>query len=197
MNCLNVIKPIWATAETKKLKRKEIMYLASRGKWKVPSFSQYCVRSKTLIITYLLTPWSRDLLEKLTVSQLVKKYTGFYGNRRFITGFTSVQHLSLSWSRPIKSTSPHPSYWRFIVILQFHLRLGLSSGLFLSGLPNKTLYVESGWNLMAHGDARVGKWRGNRRMEWVASTLPLYLGTRSIQHYYQQYKYTTSCLAAC
>ena len=24
---------------------------------------------------------------------------------------------------------------------------------------------------MAHGDARDGKWRGNWRMEWVASTL--------------------------
>ena len=24
---------------------------------------------------------------------------------------------------------------------------------------------------MAHGDARVGKWRGNGRMQWVASTL--------------------------
>ena len=32
-------------------------------------------------------------------------------------------------------------------------------------------YVESSWNVMAHGDAREGKWRGNRRMEWVASTL--------------------------
>jgi hypothetical protein len=31
--------------------------------------------------------------------------------------------------------------------------------------------VESSWNLMAHGDARVGKWRGNWRMEWVASPL--------------------------
>ena len=25
-------------------------------------------------------------------------------------------------------------------------------------------------NVVAHGDARVGKWRGNWRMEWVAST---------------------------
>jgi len=29
--------------------------------------------------------------------------------------------------------------------------------------------VESGWNVMAHGDAREGKWRG--KMEWVANTL--------------------------
>ena len=31
--------------------------------------------------------------------------------------------------------------------------------------------VESSWNVMAHGDARERKWRGNWRMEWVASTL--------------------------
>ena len=31
--------------------------------------------------------------------------------------------------------------------------------------------VESSWNVMAHGDAREGKWRGNWRMEWVTSTL--------------------------
>jgi hypothetical protein len=31
-------------------------------------------------------------------------------------------------------------------------------------------HVEYSWNVMAHGDAREGKWRGNWRMEWVAST---------------------------
>ena len=31
--------------------------------------------------------------------------------------------------------------------------------------------VDSSWNVMAHGDAREGKWRGNWRMQWVASTL--------------------------
>jgi len=31
--------------------------------------------------------------------------------------------------------------------------------------------VDSSWNVMAHGDAREGMWRGNWRMEWVASTL--------------------------
>jgi len=30
---------------------------------------------------------------------------------------------------------------------------------------------ESSWNVMVHGDAREGKWRGNWRLEWVASTL--------------------------
>jgi hypothetical protein len=31
--------------------------------------------------------------------------------------------------------------------------------------------VESSWNVMAHADAREGKWRGNWQIEWVASTL--------------------------
>jgi len=31
--------------------------------------------------------------------------------------------------------------------------------------------VDSIWDVMAHGDAREGKWRGNWRMEWVSSTL--------------------------
>jgi hypothetical protein len=34
-----------------------------------------------------------------------------------------------------------------------------------------TYLLESGWNLMAHGDARERKWRGNWRMKRVATTL--------------------------
>jgi hypothetical protein len=30
--------------------------------------------------------------------------------------------------------------------------------------------VDTSWNMMAHGDTREGKWRGNWRMQWVAST---------------------------
>ena len=40
---------------------------------------------------YLFTAWSRVLLEKLTSSQLVKKFPAFYGTQRFITAFTSAQ----------------------------------------------------------------------------------------------------------
>ena len=31
--------------------------------------------------------------------------------------------------------------------------------------------LDSSWNVMARGNAREGKWRGNWQMEWVASTL--------------------------
>jgi len=57
--------------------------------------------------TGLLTPWCRVLLEKLTGSQLVKKFPAFHGTRRFITALTSVRHLSLSWASPILSIYPH------------------------------------------------------------------------------------------
>jgi hypothetical protein len=49
-----------------------------------------------IIIIIIITPWSRGLLEKTTVSQLVKKFPAFYGTRRFITAFTRACQLSLS-----------------------------------------------------------------------------------------------------
>ena len=91
--------------------------------------------------TYLLTPWCRFLLEKLTGLQLVKKFPAFYGTRRFITAFTSFRHPSLSWATPIQSTCPQPTSWRSILILSSHRSLGLPSGLFPSGFPTRTLYA--------------------------------------------------------
>jgi len=85
------------------------------------------------LLTYLLTPWCRVLLEKLTDLQLFKKFPAFHGTRKFITAFTSVGHPSLS-----RATS-----WRSILVLSTHLCLGLPSGLFPSGFPIKTLYTPS------------------------------------------------------
>ena len=48
------------------------------------------------LLTYLLTPWSRVLPEKLASLQLVKKFPAFYGTRRFLTALTCARHLSLS-----------------------------------------------------------------------------------------------------
>ena len=97
-----------------------------------PKKKKKIVGYSTLILTYLLTPWCRVLLEKLTVLQLVKKFPAFHGTRRFITALTSVRYLSLSWASPIQSIYPHPTSWRSILILSTHLRLGLPSGLFPS-----------------------------------------------------------------
>ena len=54
------------------------------------------VEEASYLITYLLIPWSKVLLENLTGSQLVKKFPAFYGTRRFITAVTSARHLLLS-----------------------------------------------------------------------------------------------------
>jgi hypothetical protein len=37
--------------------------------------------------------------------------------------------------------TPHPTFWRSILILSAHLRPGLPSGLFHSGFPTKTIYT--------------------------------------------------------
>jgi len=61
------------------------------------------------LLTYLLTPWSRVLLEKLNVSQLVRNFPAFYGTRRFITAFISAHHLSLPCVRSIHSMPVNPT----------------------------------------------------------------------------------------
>jgi len=59
---------------------------------------------ETYVLTYLLNPWNRVLLEKLTGSQLVQKFPTFYGTRKHITTFTSDRHLPLSWTKSIQAT---------------------------------------------------------------------------------------------
>jgi len=92
-------------------------------------------------LTYLYTPWSRVLLEKLTGFKLVKKFLAFYGTQKFITAFTSARQLSLSCARSIQSMPPDPTSWRHILILSSQLWLGIPSGLFHLGFHTKTLYM--------------------------------------------------------
>jgi len=54
-----------------------------------------------------LTPWSRALPEQLIVNQLVKKFSDFYGTRRFISVFKRARHWSLSCDRCIQSPTSH------------------------------------------------------------------------------------------
>jgi len=62
----------------------------------------------TTDFTYLLTPWSTVLLEKLMGSQLVKKFPAFYGIQRCINKVTRASHLTLSQARSVQSTSRIP-----------------------------------------------------------------------------------------
>ena len=58
--------------------------------------------------------------------------------------------------------------------MKTNIRVHFSSYLahfFFGGEMQFSILVDSSWNVMAHGDAREKKWRGNWRMEWVASTL--------------------------
>jgi len=79
---------------------------------------KYLYRSSYNLLTYLLTPWCRVLLEKLTGLQLVKKLPTFHGTPRFITALTRVHHLSLFWASPIQSIYPHPTSWRSILTIR-------------------------------------------------------------------------------
>ena len=123
-----------------------------------------------LLLTYLLNPWCRVLLEKLTGLQLVKKFPAFNGIRRFITALTSVRHLFLSWASPIQSIYPHPTSWRSILVLSTHLRLGLPSGLLPSCFPTKTLYTPSPHPYAPHSQPISFFWILSPAQYWVRST---------------------------
>jgi hypothetical protein len=94
----------------------------------------------TYLLTCLLTPWSRVLLEKLTGLQLIKKFPAFYGTRRYITALTSARHMSLSWASSIHSV-PHIPSWRSILILSSHLHVDLLCGLFPNTFSSWHNYV--------------------------------------------------------
>ena len=89
------------------------------------------------LLTYILTPQSRVLLEKLTSLQLVRKFPAFYETWRFITAFTSACHLSLSWASSFQSIPQHPTCWRSILILSSHLCLVSPRVSFLQVSPPK------------------------------------------------------------
>jgi len=46
--------------------------------------SAFVVVRTSWVKVYLFTPWSRVVLEKLTGSRLVKKFTAFYVTRKFV-----------------------------------------------------------------------------------------------------------------
>ena len=94
-------------------------------------------------LTYLLTPRSRVLLEKLTGSAASQGIPRIFGTRRFLTVPTSARHLSLSWANSIQFPQLPPTSCRSILILSSHLRLVLPSGLFPSGFPARTLYIRN------------------------------------------------------
>jgi hypothetical protein len=114
-------------------------------KRKIPNLAGNRTTAKIITLYYHLTTqlisWSKALLEKIIVTQLVKKFTSFYGTGKFITVFIGTCHWSLSSATCIQSTASHPITQRSLLILCSHLCLGLPSCLFPSGFLTKSLYA--------------------------------------------------------
>jgi len=80
--------------------------------------------------------------------QMRKTMAGIVGQNNMQKYMKSSRVCSIKYCYDLHVTLPRTlSYWRYRCL------------------------VDSSWNVMAHGDAREGKWRGNWRMEWVASIL--------------------------
>ena len=98
--------------------------------------------SVSSVSTYLLTysmkqspSWEAN---RFSASQVIPRTLW---KRRFITTFTSVRQLSLSWARSNQSMPSDPTSLRSILILSSHLSRGLPSVFFPSGFTTKTLYT--------------------------------------------------------
>jgi len=105
-----------------------------RSKTHVPIRDRHMTKSK-------VTSWRGTILDKLTVTQPVKKFPAFYATRRFITVLTRTRHWSPAWIRSIQSTPLHAISPRSFLILSSYLRLGLQSRRLPSSFLTKILHA--------------------------------------------------------
>ena len=143
----------------------------------------------TYLLTCLLTPWSRVLLEKLT---------GFAANQEIPRILWNPKVRYRTHKRPppapiLSQRHPVHTSWRSILIVPSHLRLVLPNGLFPSGFPTKTLctplpssiratcmtFVSNPLEMLAatSGGRRryVPRWRESIRRTWSGVNCCCYL----------------------
>jgi hypothetical protein len=100
--------------------------------WQITS-----TQSHTYLLTYLMV---QDILWKADSHSVCQTIVCFlYGTRRFISVLKKARIWALYWASRIQFALSIPISLRYILTLSSHLRLGLPSDLFPSGLPTKTL----------------------------------------------------------
>jgi hypothetical protein len=92
-----------------------------------------------LQLKLFLTARSTVLHEKLTFTNLFKKWPVIYWTSRFITVFTRACYWSLFWPSCCSPFS-HPVCLRSSLILSYHQHLCFSGSLFCSGFLTKILH---------------------------------------------------------
>jgi hypothetical protein len=99
--------------------------------------------------TSAVTHWSRGLLEKLTVAELVRKFPIVYGTWNIVL-FTIIpsMDLVLSQTNPVHTLTCYVLETHFNIIL--YVYLGLKISLFLSGFPTDTIGISSSLPRMLH-----------------------------------------------
>jgi len=66
--------------------------------------SRVCLNINVSSGSFNVTTWGK-VLDKVTVTQLIKKFPSFLGIRKFITSFTGTCHRSLSWATRLRYIS--------------------------------------------------------------------------------------------
>jgi len=93
----------------------------------------------TYLLTYLLHGARYQDISKADCHSACQKYSAFLWNPKVHFRVRKSPHWTLSWASWIQCAPFIPISLRSISVLSSHLRLGLPSGLFPSGLPTKTL----------------------------------------------------------